>query len=314
MKAFFVKYYFGLMKINKTSPLIKVIIILLAFDLLFSCKTQQKVRLKDLYTKIGDEVMGNYAYDTSKGPSLALTKKKTEVKEAKKERIKARVFYGYKTRRAYAKTKKGQKYEYEIFFVLKKPLPINPYLKEVYWYNRKKRKIVFGPIPENEGKNAKLLHGPYLRRQGKIVLEEGIFYVGGKHGRWEKYDKNFILIDKKRFYKGFPTDAEISYFDLNNEKPKEIIPIQLGVKEGNYYKFDEQGNMIMQGVYKNDSKIGIWIEYHTNKKKKREIQYAKDAFIDFKPFIIKEYDPKGKVLYDYKKDGPIPDSLNNFKF
>lgn len=287
----------------------RILFIIAIFLFIFSCKTQQRVRLKELYTKIADEALGNNYYDTSKGPSLASTKKKVDKKEEKKDRTKRRVFYGLKTRRAYAKKGKDpKKREYELFFVLKKPIQLDPYKKDVYWYHMKKRQIIMGPIEEADKRYAKILHGPYIRRQGRKVLEEGIYYKGGKHGRWEKYDRNFILIDKKRFYKGWPTDSEISYYDLNNEKPKEVIPIQWGRKEGTYYHFAEDGMLLATGQYKDDVKVGVWVEYHNPKRKKRETQYAKDPYTDFTPYIIKEYDIKGKVTYDFRKDGPKTDS------
>jgi len=285
------------------------VLILIIFSILLSCKTQQRIRLKELYEKIGDEVMGNNIYDTSKGPSLASTKKIIKKEDEKKDRTKSRFFYGMKTRRAYArKGKDPKKREYELFFVLRKPVPINPYVTDIYWYHLKKRQIINGPIDERDKKYAKIIHGPYIRRQGRKVLEEGIFYVGTKHGRWERYDRNFILLDKKRFYKGWPTDAEISYYDLNQQKPKEVIPIQWGRKEGNYYYFAENGTLLTTGVYKDNIKIGIWTEYHSAKRKKKETQYPKDPYSTVEPFILKEYDAKGKVYYDFRKDGPKIDS------
>jgi antitoxin component YwqK of YwqJK toxin-antitoxin module len=293
----------------------KFLALVFSVILIAACQPTRKVRLKELYTKVADEVMGNYAYDTSKGPSLELATKKTKESNVKKDRTKHRVFYGYKTRRAFVKTVKGnKKVEYETFFVLKKQLPLNPYVQDNHWFHKKKRKIFIGPIPKGEEKYAKILHGPYVRKEGRKILEEGIFYIGAKHGRWETYDKNFILLNKQRFYKGFPTDAEISYYDQQRKKPKEIVPIQLGIKEGNYYKFYEDGSIAMEGLYKQNVKVGVWIEFHPNKKKKREIQYAKDPFQDFKPYIIKEYDAKGKLIYDYRKDGERADSVNNFNF
>lgn len=270
----------------------------------------KRVRLKELYEKIGDEVMGNNVYDTSKGPSLASTKKIIKKEDEKKDRTKSRVFYGLKTRRAYArKGKDPKKREYELFFVLKKQVTTNPYVRDIYWYHLKKRQIIVGPIEESDKKYARIVHGPYIRRQGKKVIEEGIFYVGTKHGRWARYDRNFILVDKKRFYKGWPTDAEITYYDLNNQKPKEVMPIQWGKKEGTYYLFAEDGTILTTGIYKDNYKIGLWTDFYNARRKRKETQYPKEPYSNIEPFVVKEYDAKGKVVYDFRKDGPKTDSL-----
>lgn len=273
-----------------------------------SCKTTQKVRLKELYERISDEILGNNVYDTANAPSLASTKKVQKKEEEKKDRTKRRVFYGYPTRRAFAKRKVGKVTEYELIFILKKPVKTNPYVKEFYWYHRKKRKIMEGPIEPADQPYARIIHGPYVRRQGRKVLEEGIFYLGGKHGRWELYDRNNILIDKRKYYKGVPTEAQITYYDLNQEKPKEIIPIQLGCKDGKYYYFAEDGTILTLGQFKQDAAVGLWTEFYPNKRKKREIMYPREPFIDTKPYVLKEFDTKGKLIYDSRKDGSYADS------
>ena len=293
----------------------KLLVVTSVLFLVISCKTQQKVRLKELYQKISEELEGGFhPEDTVKSPTLALTKKKEEKKQEAAAKIKKRVFYGYKTRRAFArKGGKNKRREWELFYVLKTYVEPSVYVKDFYWYHRKKRQIMTGKIDDADKPYARILHGPYLKRVDKKLVEEGIFYIGGKHGRWTKYDKNFLLLEKKRFYKGIPTDAEISYYDADQKKIKEIIPYQLGRKDGTYYYFAPDATILKTGQYKDDVKIGLWVEYFPNKKKKMEIQYQKDPYLGIAPYIAKEYDEKGKLIYDFRKDGARADSTS-FKF
>jgi hypothetical protein len=290
----------------------KSVAILVLFFSISGCFTQKRIRIKELYDKFHSELNGdNLPVDTATKPSLELTQKKVKKEEEREKKIGRKVFYGFKTARAFTrKGKDPKKYEYEVFFVLKKWQEPSKFVRDIYWYHRRKRAVFIGKIEDEDKKYARILHGPYLRRQGRDILEEGIFYIGTKHGRWAKYDKKFILLDKKRFYKGWPTDAEITYYDSDKKMPKEVIPIQFGTKEGEYFSYSPAGDLVLFGVYKENTKVGVWTEYYPNKKKKKEIQYAKDPFAkDFEPYIIKEYNEKGKAIYDFKKDGIRKDSI-----
>ncbi len=287
----------------------KLLLLILIFTLFLnhSCVTRKKTSLRELISKINSEIIGeNKAVDTSYKPSLALTKKQDLKKEEeKKKKIGAKTFYNLKTMRRFTRKGKDPKNrEYEIFFVLKKYLEPDPLIKDIYWYYSKKRVIVTGDITKFDKKYLKPLHGPYLKKIGKKIMEEGIYYVGTKHGRWNKYDKNYILLDKKRYYKGYATDAEITYYDEDKKKIKEVIPYQLGKMEGEYSYYLEDGTLIISGTYKDGIKVGVWTEYHPNKKKKRETQYVKekDPYQNFTPFTIREYNEKGKPIYDFKKE------------
>lgn len=286
----------------------KILLIGSLFFIFDSCVSRKKTSLRELMEKFQSEINGdNKAVDTTTKPSLALTKKADEKKEeARKKKIGAKTFYGYKTARKY--TRKGRdprKREYEIFFVLKKYIEPDPMVKDRFWYYSKKKIIITGDISKYDKKYLKPLHGPYSHRIGKDVIDEGIYYIGTKHGRWVKYDRNFILLDKKRYYKGYATDAEITYYDEEKKKPKEITPFQLGKLEGEYVFLAEDGTILVSGLYKDGIKVGVWTEFYPNKKKKRETQYVKEKDPyqkNFEPFIIKEYSETGKIIYDYRKD------------
>jgi antitoxin component YwqK of YwqJK toxin-antitoxin module len=288
-----------------------IILFILTLD---SCITRKKASLREMMQKFKSELNGdNKPLDTAYKPSLELTKKLDPKKEEeKKKKINAKTFYGFKTMRRFTRKGKDPKNrEYEIFFVLKKFYAPDPLIKDIYWYYSKKRTIVTGDVSKFDKKYLKPMHGPYLRKIGKKVMEEGIYYVGTKHGRWMKYDRNYILLDKKRYYKGYATDAEITYYDEEKKKVKEVIPFQLGKMDGEYSYYAEDGTLLTYGLYKDGIKVGIWTEYHPNKKKKRETQYVKekDPYQNFTPYIIREYNEKGKPVYDFRKDA-VKDSTN----
>lgn len=215
-----------------------------------------------------------------------------------KKKMKRKVFYGLKVKKGYARTGQGNRTRFDEFRYLKKPVAIDPYVRDIYWYNFKKKEIMnsrnFDP---DEGV---LLHGPYVKRLGEQVLEEGIFYKGMKHGRWVRYNKYDILQDKEKYYKGWPKLSKVAYYDKERKQLREIIPIQLGEKEGNYFAFYKSGKIAAKGEYQFDYKVGVWIEYYDQRRrKKREIQYSEDPFDkQFTPYIIREWDDKGVLIYD----------------
>ncbi|MEL7146579.1 MAG: hypothetical protein AAFO69_09450 [Bacteroidota bacterium] len=219
----------------------------------------------------------------------------------KKPKRKKKVFYGLKTKRGYARTGQGNRTIIDEFRYLKEPVEIDPYVRDIYWYNFKKKKIMnsrkFDPS------NGVLLHGPYKKRLGEQIIEEGIYYKGMKHGRWVRWDKYDILRDKQKFYKGWPKQSKVVYYDRGRKQLREIIPVQLGEREGNYFAFHESGRIAAKGEFHFDHKVGVWTEYYdTRRRKKREIQYPEDPFDeDFEPYIIREWDEKGTIIYDREK-------------
>lgn len=227
----------------------------------------------------------------------------SDKKVARKKKIPRRTFFGYKTRKAFAKLRKGRNLTLELFFVLKKPADPGPYVQQLYWYHRKKRKVMIGPIPDKEKQYAKLMHGPYKKIYNRSIIEEGQFFLGSKTGRWENYlpgDEN-ILSDKKKYYKGFPKDAEITYYDVERTKTKEVKPVEDGRYQGDYYYFSPEGILLITGKYEHGQRVGIWKEFHDSKKKrlKKNIQYPENAYVEqFEPYLLQEYDSKGIQIYD----------------
>lgn len=222
--------------------------------------------------------------------------------QPKPKKIPKRVYYGLKTRKAYTRTERNSKVTLELFYTLKEFQAPNPYVKDIYWFNSQKRKLIIGPIPEKEKQFARVLHGPYQKLVGGVLVEEGVFYVGTKHARWLQYNGTAenILIDKKKYYKGWPRESEISYYDADRKQFKEVTPIVNGKREGDYFYFFPSGAVSIQGKFENDRKVGVWREYFDNKKKlKKETQYPATGFDEpFEPYLLTEFDEKGTLVYD----------------
>ena len=189
----------------------------------------------------------------------------------------------------------------EFFHYLKEYEDPDQYVRDIYWYNFRKRKII--KSRKIDKPNAAILHGPYKKLLGDKVLEEGIFYKGTKHGRWSRWNKYDILQSKEKYYKGWPKESKVAYYNRDKKQIKEIIPMHFGEKEGNYYAFYESGNIAVIGEYHFDAKVGTWREYYDRRnRRKREIRYSKDPFdSEFRPFIIREWDERGRLIYDKSK-------------
>jgi antitoxin component YwqK of YwqJK toxin-antitoxin module len=221
-----------------------------------------------------------------------------EAKEHNKKKRKKKVFFGIKTRKGFTRSGYGNNVSLETFYYLKEPLPVDPYVPEIYWYDFK-RKTVRNTGYDPKNTKGAILHGPYKRMVDDQVVEQGIFYIGTKHGRWTEHDRNNILTDKRKYYKGWPKESLVRYYDKERTKLKEVIPIQYGKKEGNYYLFHDTGLIAVKGEYENDEKVGKWTEYYKfPHRRKKEVQYAPDAWADdFRPYTSQEWDKRGKQVY-----------------
>lgn len=233
--------------------------------------------------------------------SLDFQKEEEEVETKKKKKPKKKVYYGIKTRKGFTKKGYGERVTYELFYYLKKPETPETFVRDIYWYDFTRKEI--RKTSRFDPTKGVLLHGPYEKKQGEILLEKGIFYKGTKHGRWMKYSRDSVLLDKEKYYKGWPKESLVAYYDPNSfKKMKEITPIEFGEKEGYYYRFFEDGKISVMGEYQWDQRVGEWIENYPDGKRKRIIAYPKEAFDEsFKPFIRVEWDQKGKEIYRNNK-------------
>ncbi|MCS6823797.1 MAG: hypothetical protein NZ529_05835 [Cytophagaceae bacterium] len=278
-------------------------------------------------------------------PDLSFAPDTTFAPAKKKKKEKKNVFYGLKCRKGYTREGVGEKQIVQLFYVLRKNQPPSDYIDEIYVWDLTKAKVV--AVKKDElatMKNYRILHGPYAKYQDGKHIETGIFYIGTKHGRWERYrwekiwwntenqeevlsakskqDMIPILIDKVRYYKGLPREAQVSYYDFERKKIREVIPYVYGQKTGTYLYFSETGQLLIKGNYADGKKVGIWVEYFKDKNRKmRETQYPKDQYTEQEPIILKEWDERGnliilngkKVDTNTKKEDPIKKTLKRNK-
>ncbi|MBV6644706.1 MAG: hypothetical protein KI790_04620 [Cyclobacteriaceae bacterium] len=218
----------------------------------------------------------------------------------KKKKEKPKVFFGIKTKRGFTRTGFGKNVVVELFHYLKHYEEPAPYMRNFYWYNFKKRKIINSLKVDK--KNAGVLHGHYVKKLGDQVLEEGYYYKGVKHKRWVRLNRHDILQDKAVYWKGWPQQSLLAFYDFQRNQLKEVIPVHFGERDGTYYAFHSNGKLAVRGKYKFDHKVGLWREYYSNRRIKREVVYPEDPFdFNFEPYITKEWSEKGILIYDHGK-------------
>jgi antitoxin component YwqK of YwqJK toxin-antitoxin module len=233
--------------------------------------------------------------------SLIFEKEEEPLNTKKKKKVKKKVFYGVKTKKGFTRKGYGERITYETFYYLKRPDKPLTFIRDVYWYDYTRKEIrkteKFDPV------KGVLLHGPYEKRQGEIVLEKGIYYKGAKHGRWLSYGRDSVLRDKEKYFRGWPKESLVSYYDpMERKKMKEMLPIEYGEKEGYYYLFHDNGQLAVQGEYHWDKRVGDWIEYYRNGKRKKIVTYPKEPFDkSLEPYVKSEWNDKGKEIYRNNK-------------
>jgi len=227
--------------------------------------------------------------------------KEEEPVETKKKKVKKKVFYGIKTKKGFTRKGVGERVTFELFYYLKKSEMPKTFVRDVYYFDYARREV--RKTSKFDPQKGVLLHGPYKRVMNQVVLESGIYYKGTKHGRWMTYNSDSVLTDKAKYFRGWPKESLVTYYDpIEKKKVKEITPIEFGEKEGFYYMFHENGLVAVTGEYKWDKKVGNWIEYYPTGKRKKLIAYSKDAFDkEIIPYIKSEWNEKGKEIYRNNK-------------
>lgn len=249
-------------------------------------------------------------------------------KEFKEKRKKKRVFYGYKTKKAFTKKGAGDHQVVEIFHYLKAWQDPNKFVKDIYWFDIRKMKVV--KSRKYDITYSKILHGPYKKMLDGEIIEEGIYYIGTKHGRWMTYNKpkdykfregdkdkkvkidgekiliegsdtliNYKLLKtKEKYNRGWSKHAELKYFDAEHLKLKEVLPYDKNKElNGDYYSYFSNGKIHERGKLINGKRVKVWTEYQVvGKRTKRvsEIQY---------PDFPDEDVPTGKLLRLWDKTG-----------
>lgn len=245
--------------------------------------------------------------------------KKDDKDTKKKKKKPKKVFYGLKCRKSFTKKGLGHRQEIEMFYYLKKPADPDFYVRDIYVFDIQKRKVIEISKKEKfDPRLQKVMHGPYKKTVGGDLVEQGIFYKGVKHGRWERYGREeedevngekvaySILLSKRKYYKGWPKESRVTYYDAARTKVKEVFPIENGKLEGNYYKFLENGQVFVKGKFEEGKRVGLWIEYFKDRARRRkEVQYPETPYEDTPPFVLNQWDERNNpVIMNGKKIKP----------
>ena len=257
-------------------------------------------------------------------------------KEFKKKKLKRRVYYGYKTKKAFTKSGYGEHEVVEIFCYLKVWQEPNHYVNDIYWFDTRKMKVTESKKYDKE--YSKILHGPYKKMVGGEIVEQGVYYIGTKHGRWVTYDKKHdfdfrtgdrdhkgkdendediiipgsdttitysLLNQKVKYNRGWPKNAQLKYYDAGKTLLKEVIPYnEAGKLTGEYFSYFEDGKVHIHGHYINGNKSGEWVEYHLVHGRLRRL--SETVYPDFpieknsEGVLEKLWDDKGELIYDRK--------------
>jgi antitoxin component YwqK of YwqJK toxin-antitoxin module len=229
---------------------------------------------------------------------------KTKSKKAKKAiaKAKAEVFDGRNYEKIaidkrILKKGSGSRLVYQEFYVLKNYQKPSPYHRTLTWFDEKNKKCV--EALTRDTKTNVLLHGPYKEYRGETLVKEGFYYLGVKHGRWLEYDKDFNLLDKEYYKKGFYEESEITYYNTDSTKIKEILPKIYGKTTGEYWRFYEDGTTAEEGHYDEGKKVGRWVEFYPGGNRRKKVtQHPRDIFDKAEPFVMQEYSADGKLIYD----------------
>jgi antitoxin component YwqK of YwqJK toxin-antitoxin module len=251
--------------------------------------------------------VGDFFSETLPDLGLKLKQIRKEKSEKRQKTKLAKTEYeGLPMVKTYAKIGSGDRTVIEEFYILRNAQEPSRYVREVFWFDQRAGRV---SSAAKDRSNALLLHGPYKRYVNGDLVEECNFYAGARDGRWEKYDANFMLLDKTRWLRGFPADSRIMYYDSAHTKIKEVVPVQYGKITGQYVAFYENGQVMEEGKYENGVKIGRWTEYHaggTRRFRRKLTQYARDQWEpDFESYTISEWDDKGKLTYERPKEKKV---------
>jgi antitoxin component YwqK of YwqJK toxin-antitoxin module len=256
------------------------------------------------------------ARDTTNAPSLSTAKKLTKEEQKlaaekqkedqrKSKKKKKNIFLGERIKKGYTKTGgKGRNQVIEIFYYMKMPKQPNPYAPQKWFFNPAKRRLEkTASSSEVDLNKYKVLHGPYKKMQGGKVVETGYYNVGTRHLRWERFDRNNLLLSKTHYEQGFPRDAQISYYDGGNTMVKEIIPYVNGKIEGEYASFKADGQPDWVGQFENGRKVGTWTKYWGFRARRHyEFQYGESGYDpETEPVLVKEYNRNGELIYEKDK-------------
>lgn len=242
--------------------------------------------------------------DSLSRPSLATASDSAEVEDQKdkKKKRKKNVYFGYRVKKGFARQGKGKNQIVETFYYLRTFKQPSDYVLDKHYFDVKRKKIFKARTLDPAKTRMLILHGPYTKKRGDVVIEQGYFYVGTKHLRWETFRTDSIMTNRQYFNKGFLRDALITYYDAAQTKIKDVVPYQFGEVQGEYLKFYENGQLEWQGTYDKGRKVGMWINYFDFRNRRQfEFQYPETGFDNpFEPQLVKQYDRHGTVVFEEK--------------
>jgi hypothetical protein len=228
---------------------------------------------------------------------------KSEKNKEKKKKAKKNIYYGERTKKGYTKQTVRDQTQYQIFNFTTQKREFDPYIRDIHWFDARDKVIRTKDFDPSRGF---LLHGPYTREVGDVVVEKGNFFFGSKHGTWLKFDTKTVLLDKLHYSEGWPKDSKVTYYNREQRKIEKLTPIEYDLMEGNFFHFHENGQIAVTGEFHFGEKVGLWTEYWNTKNnkiiRKREVQYQENPFTkNFKPYIRAEWDQDGNLIY--RKEG-----------
>ncbi len=234
----------------------------------------------------------------SKADRKALAKKASNAAR----KLKGKTFLGKKIKKGFARSGSGKSAIVEKFYYLARYEAPDPYAPAKYYYHKKRRKIF--KTAAIDPAVALILHGPYEKRQGAIVVETGYFYFGTKHLRWERYAlKDNLLVSKYHWEKGFLRDSRITYYENSKSKIREVLPFYQGQLEGEYVRFLPNGQLDWTGQFQGGRPVGVWTNYWGFKNRRHaQWQYPKTQFDpEAEPELLREYNRSGTLIYEKGK-------------
>ncbi|WP_133274296.1 toxin-antitoxin system YwqK family antitoxin [Hymenobacter radiodurans] len=260
--------------------------------------------LSDSLVQTSDTTGGKIAKKVTLSKEEARAARAKEKAAERKPKKKKNIFLGEPIKKAYVKSgAKGRNQITEQFYYMRTPKPTDPYVPTRYYFDARKGRIVQDRAGVDPGDN-KVLHGPYKKMQGGKIVETGYFAIGAKHLRWERFNREGILLTKIHYEKGFPRDAEITYYDAERTKIKEIIPYYNGKLEGEYARFLENGQKDWDGQFENGKKVGEWAKYWGFRNRRHyEYLYGENGYDPEvkEPVLFKEYNRNGVLVYEKDK-------------
>ena len=271
----------------------------------------QAVVVSDTLTHTADSLKGKPSLSTASRAVLTKAQDKAakdseKDSQRKSKKKKKNVFLGEKTKRGFAKMgPKGRNQIIEVFYFLKYPKPLSDFAPAHYYFDTKKHKILKLAAVEEDVASLRIMHGPYKKLQNNKVLETGYYALGTRHLRWERYDKNGVLLTKTHYELGFPRDANVSYYGEDRGRINEIVPYENGKLEGDYAKFLQNGQPEWRGQFENGKRVGIWTKYWGfGKRRHYEYQYGESGFDPevAEPELVREYSREARLIYDKEKN------------